>query len=152
MEIEIVFTIVNTLALLSWIVLFIFYTRHWVSPTIFSGVIVFLGVVYLYYISVGFTGGTDGGFSSLRSVRKLFEDDYALLAGWVHYLAFDLFVGMWIAKDALYRKVSRWLLLPCLFFTFMLGPVGLLIYMVIRAVKAGEALQYPFARSSNLAP
>jgi len=150
MEIEVVFSIVNTVALLSWVLLFVFYTSNWVYPTILSGVIVFLAIVYLYFISVGLTGGADGGFSSLKSIRQLFADDYALLAGWVHYLAFDLFVGMWIAKDALSANISRWFLLPCLLCTFMLGPVGLLLYLVLRAVKAGEVLQYPFPRSTHL--
>ncbi|WP_143962722.1 ABA4-like family protein [Litoribacter populi] len=152
MELEVIFTIVNTVALLSWVLLFAFYHTHWVYPTLFSGVIVFLAIVYLYYISVGFTGGAEGGFNSLREVRMLFQDDHALLGGWVHYLAFDLFVGMWVAKDSLYRKINRWLLLPCLFLTFMLGPVGLLVYLVIRAMKAGEVVQYPFAKSTDFAP
>ena len=146
MDIEIVFSIVSTVALISWVMLFVFYDKSWIYPVLLSGVLVFLAVIYLYYISVGFTGSAEGGFGSLREVRLLFGSDHALLAGWIHYLAFDLFVGMWMAQDAFKLKINRWILLPCLLFTFMMGPVGLLLYLIIRAIRAGKYLQYPFAR------
>ena len=56
-----------------------------------------------------------------------------LLAGWVHYLAFDLFIGAWETRDAMARRVPRLLLAPCLVMTFMLGPIGLLCYHIVRA-------------------
>jgi ABA DEFICIENT 4-like len=74
----------------------------------------------------------EGGFSTLAGVSKLFEDPWVLLAGWLHYLAFDLLIGTWEARDSIERGVSRWLLVPCLFFTFMFGPMGWLAYMAAR--------------------
>lgn len=87
-----------------------------------------------------FFGQADGGFGSLAGVMKLFTNPWAVLAGWVHYLAFDLFVGAWEVRDAEQHGVSHLLVVPCLFFTFMLGPIGLLMYMGARTLfgKAGE--------------
>jgi hypothetical protein len=79
-------------------------------------------------------GSSDGGFGSLALVQKLFADPYALLAGWVHYLAFDLFIGSWIVEDALARRAPVWLRVGVLPFTFMFGPMGLLFYLAGRSV------------------
>jgi hypothetical protein len=73
-----------------------------------------------------------GGFSSLADVALLFQDPWALLAGWVHYLCFDLAVGTWEVRDAHRRGVPHGLLIPCLLFTFLFGPVGLLLYALVR--------------------
>lgn len=141
---ETIFSIASTVALFSWIVLFIFYRNKWVYVLLFSGVIFLLALLYLYFIIQGMGNGNGGGFGSLAEVATLFQKEEALLAGWIHYLAFDLFVGMWICKDALERSINRWLVLPCLFFTFMLGPVGLLLYLIVRSVKSKTFLQSPY--------
>ncbi len=83
-------------------------------------------------------GGGEGGFSSLEQVRLLFSSDAVLLAGWLHYLAFDLFVGLWMTGDSRGRSISRWLVAPCLMLTFFAGPVGLLLYLALRSVRPGE--------------
>lgn len=57
-----------------------------------------------------------------------------LLAGWVHYLAFDLFVGTWEVQDAVKNSVSHLLVIPCLLLTFLFGPIGLLSYFAVRTV------------------
>jgi Domain of unknown function (DUF4281) len=69
-------------------------------------------------------------FSTLEGVRLLLSSPQALLAGWVHYLAFDLWVGSWETEDA---ALPHWLLLPCLVLTFVAGPVGLLLYHLLKA-------------------
>jgi hypothetical protein len=76
-----------------------------------------------------------GGFNSIGEVRALFLSDAGLLAGWIHYLAFDLFVGMWIAAEADRAGVSRILQAPLMVATFMFGPIGLLLYLVSRAIQ-----------------
>ena len=68
-------------------------------------------------------------------MRLLLSTPDALLAGWVHYLAFDLFVGSWEAADAPTARVPHWLLLPCLAFTFVAGPFGLLLYLLVKAAR-----------------
>lgn len=76
-----------------------------------------------------------GGFSSLEGVATLFSSRGLLLAGWVHYLAFDLFIGRWAVDDALSRGLNRVALLPCLFLIFMFGPLGLLLYFGLRQTR-----------------
>ncbi len=94
---------------------------------------------YLTMLVTGLTGGhgpaPGASFNSLAGVRLLLSTPEALLAGWVHYLAFDLFVGAWEAADAPQSNVPHWLLLPCLVLTFVAGPTGLLLYLVIRATR-----------------
>jgi len=141
---EAVFGMASTLAFFSWIALFIFYPRKWIYQTLFSGVFIILACTYLFYIVLGLSGGGEGGFGSLAEVRTLFGSDEALLAGWIHYLVFDLFVGMWITKDAWEKDINRWIILPCLILTFMLGPVGLLTYFIVRGIKLGKLNQSPF--------
>ncbi len=72
------------------------------------------------------------GFNSLGQVALLFSVRQALLAGWLHYLAFDLFTGAWEARDAVRLGISRWLVAPCLLLTFLFGPVGLALYLLLR--------------------
>ncbi|PRY89783.1 ABA4-like family protein [Mongoliibacter ruber] len=144
MPLETVFSIVSSIALISWILLFIFYSQNWVYTFLFSGVLLILALTYLNFIIQGMSGTEEGGFNSLAEVRALFGSDQALLAGWIHYLAFDLFVGMWIAKDGWKNDINRWMLLPCLLLTFMLGPVGLLTYFIIRGIKTQTILQNPY--------
>jgi len=79
--------------------------------------------------------GTEGGFSSLADVSKLFENPWALLAGWTHYLAFDLFIGGWEVRDAHDRGVPHLFIVPALVLTFLFGPAGLLVYLAIRALR-----------------
>jgi hypothetical protein len=69
---------------------------------------------------------------SLAQVAALFGVRQALLAGWIHYLAFDLFTGAWEARDAVQLGISRWLVAPCLLLTLLFGPVGLCLYLLLR--------------------
>jgi len=92
-----------------------------------------LSAAYLVII-VMFFGTAEGSFSSLAGVMQLFTNPWTVLAGWLHYLAFDLFVGAWEVRDAEKHGVPHLLVIPCLFFTFMLGPIGYLMYVAIRGV------------------
>ncbi len=138
MKAEQIFSIVNLVALLGWIILAV--APRWVvtRKIIFSGAIpLLLSVAYLILI-VAFFGKSEGGFGSLAEVMKLFTDEWTMLAGWIHYLAFDLFVGTWEVKDAQAKKISHWFVIPCLFLTFMLGPIGFLLYSVLRFFLAKD--------------
>lgn len=95
-----------------------------------------LGLLYTWYAFTGAFFGPDvpdgGGFGTLAGVMTMFTSPTAVLAGWVHYLVFDLFVGAWEARDSRRRGFSHWMLIPCLLLTLLLGPVGLLLYVVLR--------------------
>jgi hypothetical protein len=94
------------------------------------------GLIAVAYVALvlAFFGEADGGFGSLDEAARLFASRPVLLAGWLHYLAFDLFVGAWEARDAAETGVPRWILIPCLVLTFMAGPVGWLLYGIARTV------------------
>jgi hypothetical protein len=65
----------------------------------------------------------------------LFTSPSVVLVGWVHYLVFDLFVGAWEVRDAHRRSISHLFVVPCLVMTLMLGPIGLLAYLLLRFAK-----------------
>lgn len=108
---------------------------------------VLLGAAYLWLVATGaFTGpGVPEGasFMSLQGLQLLFTYPPAVVAGWIHYLVFDLFVGAWEARDAQRRGVPHWALVPCLVLTFLLGPIGLLLYLGVRVAlgKGGWSLR-----------
>lgn len=97
-----------------------------------------LALAYLVYALPGFIladPGEGGGFGSLEAVMIAFTNKQAVMAGWIHYLVFDLFIGAWQAREAKRRGLPHWQLVPCLIFTFLLGPVGLGLFLVLRAVR-----------------
>jgi hypothetical protein len=139
MNAETIFSIANTTALLSWILLAVAPRWNWTKRIVWSAIPLLLSAAYLILI-VLFFGQAEGGFGTLADVMKLFTDKNVALAGWIHYLAFDLFVGSWEVKDAQERGISHWFVLPCLLLTFLLGPVGFLLYNIVRVFAAkGEA-------------
>ena len=75
-----------------------------------------------------------GGFATLGQVAQLFQNPWLLLAGWIHYLAFDLFLGAWQSRQAQSLGISDFLVIQCLVLTFFFGPIGLLVFWVIRSV------------------
>jgi hypothetical protein len=80
-----------------------------------------------------------GGFGSLAEVMALFTSPPVALAGWIHYLAFDLFVGAWITRTARAERIAHLLILPCLALTFLFGPAGFLVFTALRATFAARA-------------
>ncbi|HEX8492336.1 MAG TPA: ABA4-like family protein [Pyrinomonadaceae bacterium] len=131
---ETLFKICSWLAVLGWLLL-IFVPRWKWSARVIAGIVIplLLGLLYLSLIATHF-GESGGGFGSLAEVSQLFRNPYNLLAGWVHYLAFDLFIGSWEVRDAQRLGIHHLLVVPCLVLTFMLGPVGLLLYFVLRSI------------------
>src|SRR5215207_3625060 len=100
MKAEQIFSIANLVAMISWIILAV--APRWIltRKVILSGAIpLLLSVAYLVLV-VLFFGSAEGSFSSLAGVMKLFTNEWAVLAGWIHYLAFDLWVGIWEVKDS----------------------------------------------------
>lgn len=141
---ELIFSIANTAALIGWIILAVAPRWKWTKTLILSGgLILLLSAIYLTIIALTF-GESEGGFDSLANVMKLFEDPNAVLAGWIHYLAFDLFVGTWIISNSQKLGIKHLYIVPCLFFTFMFGPIGLLLYFIVRAATTKKVLHENF--------
>jgi len=132
------FSACGTAAFLGWLLLIL--VPRWRWTQVLSGTVIPLSIALVYLaLIVRYMPGADGGFASLSDVAKLFARPGLLLAGWVHYLAFDLFIGSWEVRDATRRGVPHVLVIPCLIMTFMLGPMGLLTYWGIRSLKSGPA-------------
>ena len=128
---EQLFSILNLLTMVAWLPLVFVPRARWASTVVPVAVPLVLAVVYVALIAMSLPG-SEGGFSSLAAVKALFDSPWALLAGWTHYLAFDLFIGGWEVRDAQKRGIPHALLVPALILTFLFGPGGLLLYMVIR--------------------
>jgi hypothetical protein len=133
-----IFSIANGVALCAWILLIVLPRQRWVS-----GIVAPIAVPALFaviYVGIMLTQwqGSSGGFSSLSAVETLFTQRWLVLAGWVHYLAFDLFVGSWEVRNACERGVPRLAVVPCLLLTFLFGPAGWLAYSCLRAAYASQ--------------
>lgn len=130
---ETIFIIANNGVIPFWLLLVFAPRWKWTQILVHTFALpLLLAVLYLYLAITSFGGG-EGNFFSLAGVMALFEDPNAVLAGWIHYLVFDLFVGAWIARDAQRLQIGHFIVVPCLFFTLMLGPAGLLMYYLFRA-------------------
>ena len=140
-----VFAATNLLAVAGWLLL----AAAPRKPAVHS-LIMYLGVAVLcmtYTVAfalflsgaadpVRVAGAGEPGFGSIAGVRALFASDGGVVIGWTHYLAFDLFTGLWIAADADNKQFGRLTQLPFLFATFMAGPVGLLAWLIVRERRA----------------
>jgi hypothetical protein len=96
-----------------------------------------LGYLALLVVPASASGG---GFDSLAAVIELFSFEQAALAGWVHFLAFDLFIGAWVCRTARAENVPSWLVAPCLPLISLLGPVGLVAFQAVRAFRCRERM------------
>jgi len=135
---EKVFSIVNPIAVVGWILLIAVPRQRWAANVAAWAIPGLLAIAYVSVVATHIVG-SPGGFSSLPAVATLFANPWLLLAGWIHYLAFDLFVGSWEARDARERGVPHLALVPCLLLTFLFGPAGWLLYLLTRRVLGGRA-------------
>ena len=134
-----VFQICSSIAIVGWVLLIIASPfAGGIDKFLISIVITLFCIVYAWLIFLSFTPADMKSFGSLDGVMGLFQNKTLVTAGWVHYLAFDLLTGIWIKKNSVKYGISHWLIIPCLFFTFMLGPIGLLLYFLIRTIKAKQ--------------
>lgn len=130
---ELLFQVASNIALLGWVLL-LFISPFWMgTPKLVSGLLVLLlALCYALLIFHSFSFSDMGKFGSLDGVMSLFTHKEMVTAGWVHYLAFDLFIGTWIVNNARRHTINHWLTVPCLLLTFMLGPCGWLLYILLR--------------------
>jgi hypothetical protein len=131
MSLETIFSICNFIVMPQWLMMMFipkWKGSKWLAKSHIIPIL--LAVLYLLFLILSSSKGSmeEGGFSSLKGVRSLFSVDEALLSGWIHYLAFDLLVGSWIYRKCLEKGISPWLRIPSLFFTFMFGPIGFLLF------------------------
>lgn len=142
MNLELYFQVANNLALLSWILMIIFPFKSWTARWLIGTSVTILCLCYAGLALTGFSADSLSEFSSLEGVMTLFTQPQAVLAGWVHYLAFDLMVGLYIVTKGKSYGLNRWVLTPILLFTFMLGPVGLLLFFLYRFIVTKKHINY----------
>jgi hypothetical protein len=134
MTLDALFNIANAVALVGWIILALAPLRRGLVIAAARCIAVALAVTYTVLLVQAVAGGGLGGdLTTLSGLTEGFSKPEAVLVGWVHYLAFDLWVGSWAIEDAGKRGVPHWAMIPVLFLTLMAGPVGLLAYLVVRA-------------------
>ena len=138
MSLELLFKAANYCVLPFWLLL-IAAPRWSGTQRLVHGPVVILLLAPIYaYMLFGYGTAPEGaGFGSLYAVMLGFSAPQIAVAGWIHYLIFDLFVGAWEARDAQRRGVPRLLLVPCLVVTLMMGPIGLLLYLLVRFFRTG---------------
>jgi Domain of unknown function (DUF4281) len=86
---------------------------------------------------VFFFAQAEGGFDTLENVQKLFADPWVALGGWIHYLAFDMFIGSRIARQSHELGLPRWPLIVLLPLTFLFGPIGYLAFEGVKTFQKG---------------
>ena len=135
-----VFSIVGMLAMPMWVLL-IFLPKWTVTQFLIKYKVIplILSLIYAFYIFQAIQIGGMMDFGSLQSVMQLFTAENAALAGWVHYLAFDLLIGMWMIQQNKNIGIHQVLMVPCLFGTFMFGPLGFLLFKIMKTLKQKQS-------------
>lgn len=134
--VDTVFSIANLFALVTWVALilgrFIKPLQRVVDPLAGFVAPALLAIAYAVVMVMFWGQAEGGGFGSLQAIGALFAKPELLLAGWIHYLAFDLFVGGWIARTASEAGLPGLVIAPILVLTFLFGPVGYLVFALLR--------------------
>jgi hypothetical protein len=134
LDFDFLFAFANIAILPVWVML-IFLPKKEISLWFTGNYVIqmILALMYLFLI-VGYMSEGEGGFGSLQEIRKGFEVDAILLAGWIHYIIFDSFVGTWMVRDAEKNNIPHYHIIAPLIFTMLLGPIGLLLYLIYKRV------------------
>lgn len=144
------FPLFNLGVLPAWALLVLAPRWRWTQRLVHTAVIpVGLATAYLVLLlSTDIPDGAGGG--SLDEVLRMFASPALALVCWIHYIVFDLFVGAWIARDAARRGITHLLVAPCLVLTLLVGPAGLLLYLVVRlALRRTATLQETAAHAAG---
>lgn len=136
------FQSVNLLALITWLFIIFLPNMKYTKRIVFGFTIFLLSVVYAWMVFSTFKMDDFKEFSTLQGLMTLFQSEQAVLLGWIHYLAFDLMVGLYILDNGQKANIKHAILVPCFLFTFMFGPAGLLIYRIIRYFHQKNLLDY----------
>jgi|694.fasta_scaffold24885_4 hypothetical protein len=131
MYLDSLFSCANSASLLTWgILIFLPRWRGLAQATAQTIVPLLLACAYCGLLMAWWCR-SEGGFGSLAEVTALFGEKPLILAGWLHYLAFDLLVGAWIVRVA-QREGVAWVW-PALILTFLFGPAGYILFQAQRA-------------------
>ena len=139
---DLLFHIFNILAFSGWFFLIFLPNLKFTKIMILSGFLsIFFCFSYMIICFISITSKAPGGFQNLNELMVLFKSKDWVLTGWIHYLAFDLFIGVWIFHDSLKSNMKHATIIPSLFLTFILGPFGFLTYYIYKSFKLKSAWQ-----------
>ena len=133
------FTFVHVIAFAGWAVLLLGPRGQRTAAIILYFGVGLLCLAYAAMFATELRAIVGGDFLSIEGIRSLFASDAGIVIGWTHYLAFDLFIGQWIAKDADNKGFSRIAQGPILLLTLLAGPIGLLVWLIVRERQARAA-------------
>ena len=142
MPLETLFKAANYTVIPFWLLMMVAPRWSWTQRLVHGPVVLLLLTPIYAYLLFGYAPAPeDMQFTSLYGVMIGFSAPHIVVAGWIHYLIFDLFVGAWETRDAHRRDIPHLLVVPCLIVTMMIGPVGLLLYVLVRFFRT-RALEY----------
>jgi hypothetical protein len=130
-----VFSFGNSFVLLGWLLLLILPNWKHTQTIVLNGIILVLAALYSFMILKDIGNFEIDSFSTLDNVKALFTQDGAVAAGWLHYLAFDLFVGAYVLKKSKEVGIPRLVYSLILPFTFMFGPIGYFLFVIAKFIK-----------------
>jgi hypothetical protein len=134
MSLETLFLAVNFGILPFWLLLVFAPRWRWTQAIVHSALLpLVLGLAYVGTLATA-SSPKDAGGGSLAAMMRLFDSPGVATAGWIHFVAFDLFVGAWQVRDAHRQHIHHLVVVPCLALTLFIGPAGLLLYLTIRAI------------------
>lgn len=134
------FQLANPTALLGWMALLVSPLAPRIAQMIAGAAVPLLLSLAYAGLVIAFWWEAPGGFGSLTEVQSLFTHPQIALAGWLHYLAFDLFLGAWEVRTARAEGIPHWAVVPCLILTFLFGPAGLLAFAILRFTLVRKVL------------
>ena len=132
MSVENLFLAANSSAALGWVLLVLLPKLKLTRLVITKGALPLLFAIAYTLIIVLYFAQSEGNFNSLAGVMQLFQNKYAVLAGWLHYLAFDMLIGIWMVENARQLSIPHLYIIPALVLTFFFGPAGFLVYLGTR--------------------
>jgi hypothetical protein len=133
-----VFDLINAAVLPAWLALVLAPRWRYTQPLAAGVTVPVLAAAYVVLLAAILLKGEGSGevdFTAIEGVQAIFAEPAGAVAGWAHYLAFDLFVGAWVGRDAARRGVPHLLVVPCLVLCFLAGPAGYLLYRLVRAFR-----------------
>ena len=146
--IETLYMWINLGVLPFWFILIIFPQSH-ISRIFVTSIFPFflLSCIYIFILYKSYLIGYDfdGNFSlylGLNELSRLFEDHLYIMFFWTHFIAINLFTGGWIVKDSQKFSINKVLLAIPLIFTYLIGPIGLFLYWIIRIFYAKRVSLY----------
>ena len=140
--IEILYYWINLGVLPFWLILIFFpksYLCKYFVTSIFPILILVSAYVFILYKSYLNSYGFNNNFSlyyGIGSLSDLFSEKTFLMMFWIHFISINLFVGGWIVKESQKLSINKVLSGMTLIITYLIGPLGLFIYWLIRIFYA----------------